>query len=567
MKTTAELTQAFAADGFEVTRVETYPGTVMRGILAVHRTARNTRTQERKRAYYVEGNGKQMGYLIGFLAEKDVRRMTVDYVNNVIPAFISPDLAGLSRQLVFQILLHIFKDWCRVVYANYSDDIPAPLQEEMNGIVEGCRAADPNTPVTYGDLFTLNVGVDALVAAVYTGLGLCERIDPILDKLGGRFAFLSRYRWLVPLAKALLPKLKPEFFRVPIACNAFVAFGVATRDNKCYFGRDFQFPAAGVFQDTACLVIYNPSYKVSDGRPALPLVSQTAPGFAGSVTAVNQAGVGVGVDMLPSANCNPLRPGLNSLLLVRHAAHSGYGADAAVDAITLAQRGASWIYPVADGKNNKALIVESGMTTENLDYLAYPSPSLKPLLPSGPFETSSHGLFVRRADWRCPERYLQYNERLFQRMGYQYDSAKFGDRGYLNPDWKSGPNQTYFFAPQREAKPDLVVATNQALVPEMRLCAMKEWTNIVGSTKMADILWRYDELSNQCLAAHGSIDENKARTLIDFLSPKGKFRDYYGDNPVIEGSVSLCNLTDGTIASHFGYQDDDWVKLTLPRYV
>jgi hypothetical protein len=565
VRTTSELTQAFAADGFVVRRAVEFQN--MRGMLAEHRTARNTQTSVPKRAYYVEGSGYQMGYLLGLLAEKDIRRMTVDYVNNVIPAFISPDLAGVSRQLAFQILLYIVKVWCQGVYAAYPNDIPEPLKQEMLGLVAGCKAADPNSSVTYENLLTLNVGVDALVAAIYTGLGLYERIDPILDKLGGRFAFLARLKPLAPLARALLPRPRPEFFRVPLACNAFAAFGNATNDRRCYFGRDFQFPSAGVFQDTACLVIYNPSYNLADNQPALPLVSQTAPGFVGSVTAMNRAGVGIGVDMLPSANCNPLRPGLNSLLMVRHVGHAGNGADKAVDAIVAAQRGASWIYPLADGANNRAVIVEAGMTTDNLDYLSYPPAWLKPLLPTGPFAPSRRGLFVRGTDWQCPAQYQQYNQRLFQKMGYAYDPAQFGERGYLNPDWRSGPNQSYFFAPQREAKPDLVVVGNHALVPEMRLCAMKEWTNIVGSGKMADILWRYDELNNQCLAAYGSIDENKARELIDFLSPKGRYKDYYHGNPVVEGSVTLCNLTDKTMASHFGYHDDDWVRLTLPAYV
>lgn len=565
VKTTPQLTQAFDADGFAVRKTVTFQN--MRGMLAEHRTARNTRTNAPKRAYYVEGSGYQMGYLLGLLAEKDVRRMTVDYVNNVIPAFISPELSGLRRQLAFQILLYIVKVWCQGVYAAYPTDIPEPLKQEMLGLVAGCKAADPSTSVTYENLLTLNVGVDSLVAAIYTGLGLHERIEPILDKLGGKFAFLSRFKWLIPVAKALLPTLKPEFFRVPLACNAFAAFGNATRDRKCYFGRDFQFPAAGVFQDTACLVVYNPSYNLADGRPAVPIVSQTAPGFAGSVTAMNRAGVGIGVDMLPSANCNPLRPGLNSLLMVRHAAGSGHDADAAVEAIVQAQRGASWIYPVADGANNRAVIVESGMTTDNLDYLSYPPARLKPLLPTGPFQPSRRGLLVRGTDWQYPAQYQQYNERLFRKMGYTYDPAQFGERGYLNPDWKSGPNQSYFFAPQRESRPDLVVVTNHAIVPEMRLCGMKEWTNIVGSAKMADILWRYDELNNQCLAAHGSIDESKARELVNYLSPRGKHKDYYQGNPVVEGSVTLCNLTDRTMTSLFGYHDDDWVRLTLPAYV
>jgi hypothetical protein len=238
-----------------------------------------------------------------------------------------------------------------------------------------------------------------------------------------------------------------------------------------------------------------------------------------------------------------------------------------------AQRGASWMYPVGDGPNNRAAVVESGRTVQTLDFLSFPPPEMKPLLPSGPFQPAQRGLMVRWNDWQYPGQYMQFNRALFQKMGYEWDEAAFGERGYLNPSWHGrarhgGPvDQVYFFAPQREAKNDLMVVTNHFVIPEMRLCAMYEWTNAVARMKMCDILWRYDELNRQCLEAYGSIDESTARRLIDFLAPTGPFKDYYGANPVIEGSVSLCNLTDRVIDSHFGYQPDPWVRLTLPRYV
>lgn len=48
-------------------------------------------------------------------------------------------------------------------------------------------------------------------------------------------------------------------------------------------------------------------------------MSVGAPGFIGAMTSMNTYGVAMGVDMLPSAACNVMRIGVNSLLLVRTA--------------------------------------------------------------------------------------------------------------------------------------------------------------------------------------------------------------------------------------------------------
>jgi hypothetical protein len=157
---------------------------------------------------------------------------------------------------------------------------------------------------------------------------------------------------------------------------------------------------------------------------------------------------------------------------------------------------------------------------------------------------------------------------LFQQMGYEYDPAKFGPSGMLNPTWQGGPvEQGYFFAPRRGTKDDLLVATNHFLVPEMRLCAMYEWTNVVAKDEIGDILWRYDTLNKLCDDAYGSIDHDRARDLIDFLRPGGPYGAYYEGNPVIEGTISLCELTGRVMESHFGYHADDWVTLSLMNYV
>ena len=567
LKTDAEIRQAFDRDGFVVRKDEAWEG--MRGYMAEHKTAKNTVTGQPKRAYYVEGSGYQMGHLMGQLAEREVRRMTIDFVDHIVPAFIAPTLTGLAHNAAFETLMHGVKDWCRIVYGANPEDIPGPLREELHGIVDGCTYQDSASPVNYENLLSLNVGIDALVSAIYTGGGLLDWLGAILVKVLKAAPGVPALPAAQLMQKKLLPAFKPESFRVPLnlGCNAFAAFGNAVSDGHVYFGRDFQFPTADVFQDTACFVVYNPTHNLPGGQPALPIVSQTAPGFAGSVTAMNSLGVGIGVNMVPSGNCNPKRPGLNSLLMVRHAAYSGYGAAKAVDAIVAAQRGASWMYPIGDGKNKQAVVCETGMTTDSLDYLSYPSAQLRPLLPSGGFQPSRRGVFPRWNGWQTPAEYLQYNPALFEHMSRVYSPEMFAERGYINPDWKTGVNKGYFFASQRETKSDLVVATNHYLIPEMRLCAMKDWTIVVAREKTPDILWRYDELNKQCLDAYGAIDYAKAKELIDFLSPSRRFPGYYGSNKVIEGSVSLCDLTDLTIESHFGYQDDEWVKLTLPPYV
>ena len=50
-----------------------------------------------------------------------------------------------------------------------------------------------------------------------------------------------------------------------------------------------------------------------------------------SIVALNDRGVAMGVNMLPAHLCNPERPGLNSLVLVRDTIEHASTADEAVD--------------------------------------------------------------------------------------------------------------------------------------------------------------------------------------------------------------------------------------------
>jgi hypothetical protein len=396
----------------------------------------------------------------------------------------------------------------------------------------------------------------------------------------------------VGAAAVLVPKREDagKYFRIPIMCNGMSVFGDATADGKHYFGRDFMFTTAGVYQDTACMIIYNPAPRRFWNRVRKPLsfVAVSAPGVVGCPTAMNVNGVAFGVDIALGGNCNPLRPGLNSVLIGRYCIERGKNAEKAVKAITNAQRGVTWIYFVADGTRGKdrAAVVEAGMTASKLDYFEYPKPELHNLLPKREsLRKANRGVIARWDDYQYKKGFLKFNDRLFKKYDKQFVAQDFLGRNLINDDWEDQKvPKAYYFAPLRTDEPDLtgvVIATNHFITPEMRLCAMDPWTaEVAGEKNYNDIQWRYDELNKRVMNAYGTIDFDKALELIDFLAPypkKGRVHNYYpsikgdenpkGEKYVIDGSVSVCNLTDRIIKSHFGYYGDEWVQITLGKYV
>lgn len=548
-KSTAELTRAFSDDGYEVVQEVAFQG--KRGLKAQSRTATNYQTREKKTVYYVEGSHYQMGYLLGQLAAAKVETMTTRFLDSIIPSFFNSSVTQPKHEWLWKLAIDLLEDLDKKMRAV----VPPPLLDEMHGLVDGCRVANAKTTVTFEKIFALNIGVDFLLSIVYNVEGLWKKI----------------------------PGIQPQHVKAPIFCNGFAVFGKATTNGAHYFGRDFMFPTADVFQDTASMVIYNPE-RPADQKTWLPLVAVTAPGFIGAVTSMNAAGVGIGVDMAPSGNINRALPGLNSLLLVRYASHRGNSAEAALQTIIDAPRGVSWIYLIADGANNRAAIVEAGAATPQLTVLDFPPGELKAkgLLPDQNFlnqyetQKPQNGLMVRWNDYQYPEAFLQFNPALFKQYNKPYNPAEFGEDGFINPT-NSGTNcpQAYYFAPPRASQPDVVLATNMFITPSMRLCGMDPWTVEVAGSHFNNLQWRYDTLNNLLMENYGKIDAAKAREIVDFLAPYGKFPDYYKNNirsadgktVQINGATSLCNLTDKTITSHYGYFADEWIALRLPGYV
>jgi hypothetical protein len=566
------LTRAFQPDGYDVARSAFHQGKI--GLAAVHRTACiNGDMHKKKKVFYLEGSPRQMGYLLGCLAEDEISQMTTRYVNNFIWALIGYlaeykeyKLDKVNKTIwgqIKELLGDAITDMISKSSQERLHDIPEEYIEEMHGILEGCRNANSQTQVEEIDLWALNFGIDWLLAHTFTGF----RKEPRIKK-----------------------KLKKKFMekaKIPVMCNGFSAFKDAAWGGH-YFGRDFMFPTAGVLENTACMIIRRP--EGMDGGRRLPQVSVTAPGILGCFAGMNLNGVAAGIEIVPSSACHPGDLGFNSLLLLRHCLEKGESAVAAKDVIIKARRGVPWIYILSDGTNDKACAVESVYSTEKLPFMQFPPRHYvkggffrKSFLPEEKFveehstAEQENGAMVRWEDYKYDEAYLEYNKKCFKRFHKKLYPDAIGKKGFINRthEERNCP-LSYYFSPERESRDDIVLATNHFVIPEMRFCAMDLLLSHLAADVINDSQWRYDTLNAHIMDAieearkdgKGGIEYDKAKEILDFLNPAGRYPDYYGkDKQVIEGTLSLFDLKKKTVESHYGYYKDEWIKLTFPNYI
>ncbi len=546
-----KLTEAFNNDGFEIDKVVTYKGRL--GIAAKSRTAVNYDNALPKKVYYLEGNAYESGYLMGSLAEAEVERMTAQFADKVTFTFIGCKVLEKIK-LIQEFLILLIFELSRKTFETLPDDI----KDEIRGIYDGCKSRNRQTRVNMEHLIVLNTGIDVLCSMVYPGNFLKRK----------PFDFI------------------PEDFFIPLMCNAFTVNGKSA-GGGCYFARDFMFPTADVFQDTAAMVIYNPVSP--EGRTAIPLISVTAPGMIGSISAMNMEGVAFGVDMSPGANCNPQNVGINSLLMLRQCAQYCSSAEAAVEFMAQSVKGVSWNYIIADGKSGRSCVAEAGASATSVDFALFPDEGYRAVLPDKEFmeknrsETFRNGIMARWNDYKYPAAYLEFNRKMWDFYNEKNKTDKkvyeeaFSEHGYINKAYDKNCPSAYYFAPQREESSELLIATNHYIIPEMRYFAMYKWTESLVGDRVNDIQWRYDELNAQIrimLDKNGFIGFEEAKELAGFLSPYGKNAGYYSGNPRskdgkeirIEGCTSVFDLKNRIVDSHYGYFCDKWVRLTLPMY-
>ena len=549
----AKLYEAFAADGFRVTRrARTDTGRL--GLVARHVTAANFDTGEKKTAYYLEGTPYERGYLLGLLAEPSIADMTENFADNIVFDQIGMDF--LNR---FTLLQKLLVELVHELSINAWQSLPAHVHDEAAGLLDGCRRSNPQTRVSLSRLIVLNVGIDTLLSLVYSGGILREHA----------------------------PQLMAEDIRLNLMCNAFSVFGPQAGGGH-YFARDFMFASGAVLQNNVAHIIHRPVGWA--GERALAHVNVSAPGILGCFSVMNERGVAGGINMSPAANCDTQRVGMNSLLLLRECGLRGGSAREAAAVILSARRGVPWNYVLSDGGNDTACTVEAGASWPYTDYMNYPPQSLRHLLPDTAFFAAypcapmMDGASMRWYGEPLPQEYLNFNTGLWQAWNAANSppitllpGALLPD-GFINriPEEHNCPS-TQYFAPVR-ALPNVHMTGNHFLLPHMRMCAMDGWVARLTHGHADDIQWRYDALRYQIsetLKREGTISFGSARRLADFLAPYGAYPKYYQKKPRsrdgralrIEGCVSVFDLKACAAESHYGYFADEWVRTTLPNYL
>ena len=281
---------------------------------------------------HVEGSPYEMGYQHGYLAAEGTSRMaSEEFFLKVVLGFLGLDGDGLLSALIDvedvknalgwlidpEVIEQIFNDVDQsitelllqvvlLICQNNVNHVPQEFLEEMQGVADG--ATDAGYETLFENVLILNMAFDAILSIVYP---IITPLLPILEALGIHM------------------------------CNAFVANGRATTDGRTIMGRDFMFNGA-VFHEYALLIEQEPD----NGNK---FVSTTAPGFVGATAAMNEKGIGIGIDMVPAVDCKPGDFGMGGLLTVRNVIQNADELSEAVNIIKNSKRGVSWIYPIGDG--------------------------------------------------------------------------------------------------------------------------------------------------------------------------------------------------------------------------
>ncbi|MFA6008770.1 MAG: C45 family peptidase [Desulfobacteraceae bacterium] len=293
-----------------------------------------------KKLLHLEGAPYEMGYQHGFLCGESVAHMaSYEFWGGIIIHMAKLDMT-LDQLLDYvggeQGVNFLVNLLYGVVEKSIKDkDIPAEFIEEMQGIVDG--ANDAGYPVSFKSVMMNNMAFDAIL-----GLGY-------------------------PVIAPFLP-IAGSYMTVPHACNAIVATGNATTDGRTLMGRDFMFPN-GTYYKYGLLIEYVPN----KGNRFLSVM---APSFVGTAAGMNDKGIGIGIDMVPSLNCNVGEIGMGGLMLNRYVLQYASELSQGISFITKKELGVSWLFPIADGRGTEqgAATVEVTANMKKVRYMDYKQP-------------------------------------------------------------------------------------------------------------------------------------------------------------------------------------------------
>lgn len=318
---------------------------------------------------HLEGSGYEMGFQQGYLIPEKCAAVASNQfftsiaVGNLASVGLPKDL--LLKPVVELLLGQFFGDTLEdypgwtvteigiMVFKHIAllneTDIPTEYIAEMQGIAHGAQAR--GVDLTYADVLLLNVGFDAFMSAGYPIVTTTEIFSDIVDLL-------------------------------QLSCNAHILDGNATKYDNLYFGRDFMFGGDG-FTDNPVII-----ETCGDGGRNR-VVNVSVAGMVGCIAAMNDKGLGIGMDMVPSADCTPGYFGMGCLLTARWVMERADELPEAVSMIKNSKRGVSWLYAIADGQgqNRGGVSLEVSAHSSFARYLDYTKPWWYALMPDYQKET------------------------------------------------------------------------------------------------------------------------------------------------------------------------------------
>lgn len=300
---------------------------------------------------------------------------------------------------------------------------------------------------------------------------------------------------------------------------------------------------------------------------------------------MNKYGVSIGVNILTSSATTGKVIGLNSMLLLRYVAHHAKTTREAIELIENAGRGVSWLYQICDATGD-CVVIEAGKYEETpTDPLTYVSFLVRPFVPKKEFIEkyspipSRKGMYVRDIDYVFPKEFFQFNKRLIEFTGTPYNDSVWGERDIwfntaAEENIASKKLMTFYFNPQRENREDVILLSNGAIIPQMRLSQMGTIPAIFDAFTPGTLQWRYDLLNRHILDNWGKIDEAKALDIAMYLAPDRV--DYWVEDRVdpndpmtaaVLGSIHVCRLRDLIMHTLSGHYCTPWIKLSLKNYI
>lgn len=310
---------------------------------------------------HLEGSPYEMGFQHGYLLADRLDWVLSDEFYVTMALELLEIGLGDLEEVLANPLLGVFLEFLKQMCRNNASFIPAEFREEMQGIVDGARVAGYGE-VTLDRILMNNLGFDALLSIGY------------------------------PIVTPFLP-----FIKMPVhACDGFIVRGRATTGGQTLMARSWMM--SPVVSKSCVLIERYP-------EASMRILDISLPGFVGVAVGMNDHGIGIGMDMVPSMDCLPGDFGMGTLLTARKVLQEAAGLGEAVSIIERSKRGVSWLYAIGDGLGPE----QGGVVVES----------------------SAHWCAVRPLDYRQPPR------------------IPFG------------------WPPQIEGKEDLVVYANHYLVPSM----------------------------------------------------------------------------------------------------